>query len=330
MSPPLDFTIVLPVYYNEESLLPAYEQLKAVLLAQQPDRHGSLLYVDDGSGDRSFEVLRQIQAKGEIPVTIVKLSRNFGQVMAIRAGLAHCESPVAMVMSADGQEPVSLIPQMLAEHLERQNEVVICTRANREEGVYRTWTSRVFYGLMQRLCFQDMPTGGFDCFLLGPAALKAFLKEQELQPFLQGQILRLGFSRAFISYTRLKREHGQSRWSLGRKIAYFFDGLMNYSFFPIRAVSYVGMALAILGLLYAVVVMLAKVLVGNPVKGWTPLMIVVLVLGGAQMLTLGVFGEYLWRILVQVQRRNPYLVEQVLPATESERRGPDASSATAS
>lgn len=232
----------------------------------------------------------------------------------IGAGLAHCDSTAAMVMSADGQEPADLIPQMLAHHFDDHNEIVICTRSNREEGAYRTWSSRLFYGLMQRLCFPDMPLGGFDCFLIGPAARSAFLKEHERQPFLQGQILRLGFSRAFISYTRLKREHGHSRWTLGRKIAYFFDGLMNYSFFPIRAVSYVGIALALLGLLYAVVVLLAKVLGGNPVKGWTPLMIVILVLGGAQMLTLGVFGEYLWRILVQVQQRNPYWVEQVLPA----------------
>ena len=317
MSTTADYTIVLPVYFNEESLLPAYEKLKAEMVALHPRIKGSLLYVDDGSRDRSLEVLRQIQAKGEIPVTIVKLSRNFGQVMAIRAGLAHCAAPAAIVMSADGQEPATLIPQMLAEHLEKKNEVVICTRADREEGAYRTWTSRLFYALMRKLCFQDMPTGGFDCFLLGPAALDAFRREQELQPFLQGQILRLGFSRAAIPYTRLKREFGRSRWTLGKKTAYFFDGLMNYSFFPIRTVSYLGMALAVLGLLYAAIVLLAKVLVGNPVKGWTPLMIVVLVLGGAQMLTLGVFGEYLWRILVQVQRRNPYLVEQLLPPRDS-------------
>ncbi len=317
MSPRLDFTIVLPVYYNEESLLPAYEKLKAIILAQQPRLRGGLLYVDDGSGDGSFGVLQQIHAQGEIPVSVVKLSRNFGQVMAIRAGIAHCEAAAAIVMSADGQEPVDLIPQMLAEHFEKKSEVVICTRADREEGAYRTWTSRLFYATMRKLCFKDMPTGGFDCFLLGPAAMAAFRQEQELQPFLQGQILRLGFARTLIPYTRLKREFGRSRWTLGKKVAYFFDGLMNYSFFPIRAVSYLGILLAALGLLYAVVVLLAKVLVGNPVKGWTPLMIVVLVLGGAQMLTLGVFGEYLWRILVQVQRRSPYLVEQVLPPRES-------------
>ena len=313
MSSRLDFTVVLPVYFNEESLLPAYEKLKTAVRAMQPRLRGGLLYVDDGSGDRSFEVLRQIQAKGELPVTIVKLSRNFGQVMAIRAGIAHCEATAAIVMSADGQEPVDLIPQMLAEHFEKRNEVVICTRTDREENAYRTWTSRLFYSTMRKLCFKDMPAGGFDCFLLGPAAMEAFRREQELQPFLQGQILRLGFSRATIPYTRLKRDFGRSRWTLGKKVAYFFDGLMNYSFFPIRAVSYLGMVLAALGLLYAAVVLGAKVFVGNPVKGWTPLMIVVLVLGGAQMLTLGVFGEYLWRILVQVQRRSPYLVEQVLP-----------------
>jgi polyisoprenyl-phosphate glycosyltransferase len=317
MNTPRDFTIVLPVYYNEESLLPAYEKLKAEILALQPRLRGGLLYVDDGSGDGSFDVLRQIHAKGEVPVTLLKLSRNFGQVMAIRAGLAHCDSSVAIVMSADGQEPATLIPQMLAEHFERQNEVVICTRADREEGAYRTWTSRMFYGLMQKLCFKEMPMGGFDCFLLGPAAQQAFRQEQEMQPFLQGQILRLGFSRAFISYTRLKREFGRSRWTLGKKLSYLFDGLMNYSFLPIRAVSYLGVVLALLGLVYAALVLLLKLVAGNPVKGWAPLMIVVLVLGGAQMLTLGVFGEYLWRILVQVQRRSPYLVEQVLAAKDS-------------
>jgi dolichol-phosphate mannosyltransferase len=317
MTPRLDFTVILPVYYNEESLLPAYEKLKSVILALQPRLRGGLLYVDDGSGDQSLDVLRHIQAKGELPVTIVKLSRNFGQVMAIRAGLAHCDSSAAIVMSADGQEPEELIPQMLARHLDDRNEIVICTRSHREEGAYRTWTSRLFYGLMQRLCFPDMPLGGFDCFLLGPAARAAFLKEQERQPFLQGQILRLGFSRAFIPYTRRQREFGRSRWTLGKKIAYFFDGLMNYSFFPIRAVSYVGIALAFLGLLYAAIVLLAKLFIGNPVKGWTPLMIVILVLGGAQMLTLGVFGEYLWRILVQVQQRNPYWIESIEPPRDA-------------
>ena len=313
MSPRLDFAVVLPVYYNEESLLPAYEKLKAVLMELQPRWRGGLLYVDDGSGDGSFGVLEKIHALGEVPVTVVKLSRNFGQVMAIRAGLAHCEASAAIVMSADGQEPVELIPQMLAKHFEEQHEVVVCTRADREEGAYRTWTSRLFYATMRKLCIPDMPTGGFDCFLLGPAAQKAFRQEQELQPFLQGQILRLGFPRALIPYVRLKREFGRSRWTLGKKVAYFFDGLMNYSFLPIRAVSYLGMLLAALGLLYAFIVLLSKLIVGNPTKGWAPLMIVVLVLGGAQMLTLGVFGEYLWRILVQVQRRSPYFVERTLP-----------------
>jgi len=317
MSAHTDYTIVIPVYYNAESLLPAYENLKAEILALQPRYRGGLLYVDDGSGDQSFDVLQQIQARGEVPVTLIKLSRNFGQVMAIRAGLTECTSTAAIVMSADGQEPSGLIPQMLEEYFGRNKEVVICTREDREEGAYRTWTSRLFYTTMQKLCFKEMPMGGFDCFLLGPAALDAFRQEQELQPFLQGQILRLGFSRAFISYTRLKREFGDSRWSLSKKVAYFFDGLMNYSFFPIRAVSYLGMALALLGLIYAMIVLFAKVLVGNPVKGWAPLMIVVLVLGGAQMLTLGVFGEYLWRILVQAQRRSPYLIEKILPPPPS-------------
>lgn len=314
MNPPLDFVVVLPVYYNEESLRPAYAKLKAEILALQPRLRGGLVYVDDGSGDGSLAVLRELRGRGEIPVQIVKLSRNFGQNMAIRAGIAESPDAAAViVMSADGQEPADLIPQMLSRHFGDRNEVVICSRADREEGLYRTWSSRCFYGLMRKLCFRDMPTGGFDCFLLGRAAKQAYLAERELQPFIQGQILRLGFPRAGIAYTRLRREFGRSRWTLGMKIAYLFDGLMNYSFLPIRAVSYMGAILAVLGLAYAAVVMLDKIFFGNPTKGWAPLMIAILVLGGAQMLTLGVFGEYLWRILVQVQRRSPYVIEQVLP-----------------
>lgn len=317
MREPADYTIVLPVYFNEESLLPAYEKLKAEMLALHPRLYGTLLYVDDGSGDHSFDILRQIQAKNEIPVSIVKLSRNYGQAMAIRAGIAHCESAAAIVMSADDQEPATLVPQMLDEHFNKKNEVVICNRADREDGIYRKWSSRMFYSIMQQLCFKDMPIGGFDCFLLGSTAMDAFRREQELQPFVQGQVLRLGFSRSTISYTRQKREFGRSRWTLGQKVALFFDGLMNYSFFPIRAVSYLGIIIALLGMLYAFTVFVDKIVVGNPVKGWTPLMIVLLVLGGGQMLTLGVFGEYLWRIFVQVQRRSPYLVETFLPAPKS-------------
>ena len=306
-----DFTIVLPVYYNEASLEPAYAELKSAIEAAGPAWRGRLLYVDDGSGDASFAVLRRIQARAELPVTVVKLSRNFGQVMAIRAGIAHAETPVVIVMSADGQEPVSLIGEMLSAHASGDAEVVVCTRSDREENLYRKWTSKAFYGLMRRFCFRDMPLGGFDCFLLGEKAKAAFLAENERQPFLQGQILGIGFSRKFIPYVRLSRKFGVSKWTFWKKLAYFFDGLMNYSFAPIRFVSFLGFALAGLGLLYALVVFFAKILVGNPVQGWTPLMIAILVLGGAQMLTLGIFGEYLWRILVQAQHRAPYIVERV-------------------
>lgn len=312
-----EFTVVLPVYYNEDSLEPAFRDLKAAFVdAADAGWHGRLLYVDDGSGDGSLDVLRRLREQRGIPVTVVKLSRNFGQVMAIRAGIEHARTPVVIVMSADGQEPASLIRQMLDAHRNGGAEVVVCTRSDREESGYRKLTSKIFYALMKKLCFRDMPVGGFDCFLLGPKARQAFLAEPERQPFLQGQILGLGFKRVFIPYVRLARQFGKSRWTFGKKLAYFFDGLMNYSFAPIRFVSFLGVALAVLGLLYAIVVFFAKILVGNPVQGWTPLMIAVLVLGGAQMLTLGIFGEYLWRILVQAQHRAPYIVEDVLPPQE--------------
>ena len=156
MTQPLDFTIVLPVYYNEESLLPAFEDLKRVLLDLRPACRGQLLYVDDGSGDRSFDVLLQLRQQTNIPVTVLKLSRNFGQVMAIRAGIAHASTPYVIAMSADGQEPADLVAQMLRAVQEQDAEVVVCTRSDRDESAYRKWTSHVFYRAMRRFCFRDM------------------------------------------------------------------------------------------------------------------------------------------------------------------------------
>ncbi|NCC62835.1 MAG: hypothetical protein EOM12_18365 [Verrucomicrobiae bacterium] len=171
---------------------------------------------------------------------------------------------------------------------------------------------------MKKLSFPNMPIGGFDYLLLGRQALEILNNSSEAHPFFQGQILWMGFPIKFIEYFRRERKHGKSRWTMGKKITYLIDGLMAYSFLPIRLVSVLGIVIACMGFLYAVIVFFARICWGNPVTGWAPLMIVLLVLGGFQMLTLGVFGEYMWRILAQVRMREPYIVERIWDETEGE------------
>jgi dolichol-phosphate mannosyltransferase len=222
-------------------------------------------------------------------------------------------------MSADGQEPPEMINDMLKAFFEESYEVVICAREGRDESPYRIITSALFFYLMRKLTFANMPSGGFDFWLLGRRALSAVLRNTDALSF-QGTILWTGFKTKFMSYRRQKRIAGVSRWTLGKKITAFLDGIMAYSFAPIRIMSLAGCIVSSLGFVYAGLITIDTLLLGNPVKGWAPLMIVVLVIGGFQMIMLGVIGEYLWRTLAQVRRRDMYLIDEVYQAREHSER----------
>ncbi len=315
-----DYSVVVPVYFNEESLREIEASVRRDVLESLEDRRGEIVFVEDGSGDGSYEVLRALFQAHPADIRVVKLSRNFGQVNAIWCGLTLAPN-AAVVMSADGQDAPVHVRNMLQLHFASGTEIVIATRESRDESAYRRVTSGVFYWLMRKLCFSDMPPGGFDFCLLGARARRALLGDYQHHGFLQGQILRLGFSRKEYPYRRLARRHGRSRWTLARKITYFLDGILGYSFIPIRFMSLMGVFFALLGFVYACVVFVVRLTLGNPIKGWAPLMIVVLVLGGMQMLMLGVVGEYLWRIFAQVRGGPPYVVESILDAEHSEGDG---------
>lgn len=318
--PTVDCSVIIPVYFNEDSLEPTLDALKQNVLSHNAQRTFEFVFVDDGSGDHSLDVLRRLQQENGELVRVVQLTRNFGQVSAILAGLSVARGRCAVVISADGQDPVELINEMIKSHFEEGYEVVLCARKGRDESVYRVFTSKVFYGLMRRLCFPNMPWGGFDYYLLGSRATQVLLSHNEAHPFLQGHILWSGFSTKFIPYQRRARKHGKSRWSFTSKLTYLIDGIAGFSYFPLRFISCVGIGVALLGFIYAGVVLVDKLFWGNPVKGWAPLMIVLLVLSGMQMLMLGVMGEYIWRILAQVRNRSPYLIEKVYDGSPREER----------
>lgn len=308
---PVDYSIVIPVYFNEGALTATLESIRREVIACNPELHGEVIFVDDGSGDGSFDELMQLRDQDPETIRVVKLSRNFGQVNAIMAGLSLARGKCAVTLSADGQDPAALINRMLRSYFDEGVEIVMCTRQGRDESWYRVLTSRVFYALMRRLSFPDMPSGGFDFVLLGQRALAVLLSNPEAHPFFQGQILWMGFRTKSIGYRRLERRVGKSRWTFGKKLTYLIDGTVSYSFLPIRLASGVGILVALLGFLYAAIVFISKIVWGNPVQGWAPLMMVLLVMGGFQMLMLGLIGEYLWRTLNEARRRPRYVIEAV-------------------
>lgn len=307
----VDYSIVIPVYYNEGCLIPLMRAIETSVLEVNPNYRGEVIFVDDGSGDGSLKELQSIQAESPALVTIVKLTRNFGQAGAMLAGYAHARGQCVISISADGQDPPEMINEMLKGFFEENYEIVVCARTGRDESRYRIITSRLFYYLMRKLTFQNMPKGGFDFWLMSRRAVGVLLRNTDVNPFFQGHLLWMGYRTKFLSYRRRGRLAGVSRFTFAKKFQGLLAGILEYSFAPIRVMSLLGCIFSLLGFIYAGLIVINYLLLGNPVRGWAPLMIVVLVIGGFQMIMLGIIGEYLWRTLAQVRRRDTYLIDTI-------------------
>jgi glycosyltransferase involved in cell wall biosynthesis len=300
-----ELSVVVPVYHNEENLpdlVPALERATAALDVE-------FVFVDDGSRDGSWRWLERWTAR-EPRAMAIKLSRNFGSFTACTAGLAHARGAAAVIISADLQDPPELIPEMVARWREG-HEVVLAVRNRRMEPWYQRALAAAYYRLMRRWALADMPAGGFDFCLVDRKVIDVVTKVQERNTSLMGLILWTGFRRAEIPYTRRAREKGRSMWTLTKKLKYFADSLVAFSYMPIRLMQVAGGLIALLGFAWAVVILLLRLRNDIPIRGWTALMVVVLVLGGLQLLTLGVIGEYVWRTLDEAKARPLYVVERV-------------------
>lgn len=303
-------SIVIPVYQNELNLPDCHAAVSAVLESLPPDVTADLVFVNDGSTDNSCAELIKIQSQSKYPVTIVDLWRNFGQVAALFAGYRTAHGEAVVTMSADLQDPPELILEMVKAWLSGE-KLVLAVRAGREEGWFRKWTSWAFYSAMRKLAIGTMPIGGFDYFLMDRQLLDTVLSVNERNVFLQGQVLWPGTKPFLIPYLRRQRLKGKSQWKLARKISYFLDGFTAYTAFPLRLAAWAGAGFCVLACIASVLLVFQRVFYGTAIAGWTSLMIVILLVGGIQMLTIGILGEYLWRNLEQTRIRPLYLVREV-------------------
>jgi polyisoprenyl-phosphate glycosyltransferase len=299
-------SVVVAVYFNSATLPALAERLEASASGADWELEG--VFVDDGSGDDSWEKIREISesrpwARG------VRLTRNFGSQMAITAGLQEATGDAAAVLSADLQEPAGLLPEMVAAW-RRGAAAVLAVRRSRPE----SWASRagsdLYYRTLRRLAFREMPTGGFDCFLVGRAAIDFLVSSPEAHASLPGLLLWSGFPAAIVPYDRAAREEGRSRWTLAKKVKYFIDSVVAFSYAPLRWMSVVGTAVALAAFAYSLFLVFFKIFHGQPVQGWTTTMVVLAFFSGVQLLCLGVLGEYLWRALDAARGRKRFLVRE--------------------
>ena len=307
-------SIIIPVYYNSDTLMLLYEDMKEKILGQLGDYE--IVMVDDGSGDDSWSVMNRIREMDE-NVKCVRLSRNFGEHAALLAGLSQCTGDCAVTKQADLQEDSELIIR-LYDKWKEGNKVVLAVRQERDEPAIKKFFANMYYSIVRKTIDKKMPKGGFDCYLLDRQAIEVLLRLDEKNSSLSLQVLWIGFKSDNVYFHRKDREVGKSRWTFSKKFKLVFDSMMSFSYFPIKFMSGLGVLMAILAFIWIIAVVIEFIAIGTPVQGWSTLMCLVLFSAGMILLMLGVLGEYLWRTLDATRNRPVFIIDTVNEARSKE------------
>jgi dolichol-phosphate mannosyltransferase len=301
-------SIVVPCLNEEEVLRDTNRRLVAVL-EQLPQRF-EILYVDDGSTDRTPEILRELQADDE-RIRVVRFSRNFGHQMAITAGLEHASGDAVAIIDADLQDPPEVLADFVAKWMDGF-DVVYGVRSERQgETAFKLWTAKLFYRLIGKLSDTEIPLDTGDFRLMGRRVVNALLAMPERDRFVRGMVSWLGFSQAAVPYSRAARAAGVTKFSLFKMLRFATDGIVSFSILPLRLATWVGFAasgIALLGILITVVERLIGV--EGLVKGWASILVAILFIGGVQLICMGIIGEYVGRIYGESKRRPLYVVRE--------------------
>ncbi len=308
-------SVVVPVYDESPSLRALHERATKAL-EQLPGADWELIYVDDGSADDSFARLSDFAA-GDARVRVVKLSRNFGQQIAITAGLDRAAGDCAVVLDADLQDPPELIPRLVEKWQEGFDVVYGVRRARRGEGALKRVSASAYYRLLERLAGFPIPRDAGDFRLLSRRALTELRRLREKHRYVRGLVSWIGLRQTGVAYVRDERVAGRTKYATRRMLALALDGIVSASTSPLRIASGLGLATTALAVLY-LSWLLARLASGAAPDGWGPaILAAVLLLGGAQLLCLGIVGEYLARLFRELQPRPLYVVEQEVGAPSS-------------
>jgi len=316
-------SIVVPCY-NEEAVLGELHRRLISVLEQVGGSDGEIVYVDDGSADQTSLMLQQLQ-HDEPRVRVVSLSRNFGHQIAVTAGLEHTSGDAVVIIDADLQDPPEVIPEMLARWQDGY-QVVYGLRARRAgETTFKLWTAKAFYRLINRVSEVEIPLDVGDFRLIDRQVVDVLLAMPERDRFLRGMISWVGFRQVAVIYDRAARHAGETKYPLIKMLRFAVDSVISFSFAPLRLAIWIGFAAitaAVAGIVYALII---RIYTTTWVRGWASIFTAVLFLGGVQLVTLGIVGEYVGRIYAEVKMRPLYVVKQRL-GFEAEAQGSKMSS----
>lgn len=304
---PRSYSVVIPVFNEEANVNTLYERLSAVM--QGMEAPYELLFVNDGSRDRTLELVKALSAR-DTRVRYINLSRNFGHQIAVSAGLDACRGDRVVIIDADLQDPPELIPEM-SQKMDEGFEVVFARRRKRQgESVAKLLTARLFYRLLANIASIDIPLDTGDFRIVHRKVVDVLKAMPEQNKFLRGQISWIGFRQTFVEYDRSERHGGKTGYTYAKMFRFALDGITSFSDAPLRLASWMGFLVSGFAFLALVYALYGKLVLHQSVPGWASIIVSVLFLGGIQLISLGFIGEYLSRISANVKQRPLYVVDE--------------------
>lgn len=309
LSPRPALSVIVPVY-NEIEVLPLCRQRIEAVLAPLDLRY-EIIFVDDGSTDGSGDFLA-LQAKTALHLKLIRLARNFGKEAALTAGLAHASGAATIILDADLQDPPELIPDMIAAWRAGADVVTMRRRSRAGETWHKKLSAHLYYRLLNRLSSVPVPPDTGDFRLLSRRAVLALRELPERNRYMKGLFAWIGLPTTVIEYDRAPRAAGTTKWNYGGLIGLAVEGITSFSVKPLRLATLAGMAVSIFGLLFGVFIVAKTVLLGEPVAGYPSLMALITLLGGMQLFTTGMVGEYVGKTYLEAKQRPLYQVRDVV------------------
>jgi dolichol-phosphate mannosyltransferase len=309
-------SIICPCY-NEAAVIDLfYAELMAVAKTLR-DIESEVVFVDDGSSDATLDRLNAI-ARNSRNVRVVSLSRNFGHQVALTAGLDFARGDAVIMMDSDLQHPPALIPEMIEKWREGFDIVSAVRRETKGASWFKNVTSKVFYLFFNKMSPTEIPQGVADFTLLSSRVYPKLRGMRERHRFVRGMISWMGFKRAYVTYDARNRAGGESKYTVRKMISMAFDAVLSFSSTPLRVATGIGLSVTLLGFLYLMWILLRAILVKDLVVGWASLIAVTLILGGCQLLFIGLIGQYLARVFDEVKGRPIYVLKQAPDDAASE------------
>ena len=301
-------SLIVPCYNEQEALPIFYEESTKVLAGMNCEYE--FLFVNDGSKDATLSILKGLAEKDK-HVTYLSFSRNFGKEAAMYAGFTNARGDYVAVMDADMQDPPALLPQMFAMLASGEFDSVATRRVNREgEPPIRSWFARQFYRIINRISDADIVDGARDFRLMKREMVDAIVEMGEYNRFSKGLFSWVGFRTKWLSYHNVERAAGETKWSFGKLLRYSLDGILGFSTLPLSLSSYGGIFFCGAAFLTILFLVVRYLIWHDPVQGWTTLMCAMLLISGVQLLCVGILGQYLARIYLEVKNRPVYLLKE--------------------